>query len=76
MARSNGVLKENGHAVVPVNGHAGPNGTIEKNGKPEEDIYEEENIFLFIPNIIGTDFPSTSTPMYRLRRRPGTLNRL
>ena len=50
MARSNGVLKENGQAVALANG------TIEKSKKTEEDIYEEENIFLFIPNIIGADF--------------------
>ncbi|EXJ61025.1 CDP-diacylglycerol-inositol 3-phosphatidyltransferase [Cladophialophora yegresii CBS 114405] len=55
MARSNGVVKEkekekgNGHAVASVNGHARPNGTVVE----KEDIYEEENIFLFIPNIIG-----------------------
>jgi hypothetical protein len=47
MARSNGVLKENGHASPP-------NGTVEKKKTTvEEDIYEEENIFLFIPNVIG-----------------------
>ncbi|KAJ9604551.1 phosphatidylinositol synthase 1 (CDP-alcohol phosphatidyltransferase1) [Cladophialophora chaetospira] len=53
MARSNGVLKENGRAVTPVNSHKDPNGTIEKVKSIEEDIYEEENIFVFIPNIIG-----------------------
>ena len=53
MARSNGVLKENGRAVAPANGHGDPNGTIEKNTKAEDYIYEEENIFVFIPNIIG-----------------------
>ena len=47
MARSNGVLKENGHTVPPI-------GAVEKNNKlVADDIYEEENIFLFIPNIIG-----------------------
>ncbi|KAK5462672.1 phosphatidylinositol synthase 1 (CDP-alcohol phosphatidyltransferase1) [Exophiala xenobiotica] len=38
----------NGH-VLP-NGHTKMNGTLEKS---ESDIYEDENIFLFIPNIIG-----------------------
>ena len=39
----------NGHALP--NGHTKMNGTLEKS---EADIYEDENIFLFIPNIIGT----------------------
>jgi hypothetical protein len=64
MARSNGTVKENGHAVAPANGHARPNGTIETTKKTEEDIYEEENIFLFIPNIIGAHL--TSSPPTRL----------
>ena len=32
------------------NGHAKPNGTIAKVGKT---IYKQENIFVFIPNLIG-----------------------
>lgn len=38
------------------NGHVLPNGKPTLNQvveKIEEDIYQEENIFLFIPNIIG-----------------------
>lgn len=38
------------------NGHALPNGEAKVSGaleKLESDIYEEENIFLFIPNLIG-----------------------
>ena len=58
MARSTGVVKENGHPVALANGSARPNGTIEKNTRTEENIYEEENIFLFIPNIIGTALTS------------------
>ena len=56
MARSNGVLKENGHAGPP-------NGTVEKKKKAEEDVFEEENIFLFIPNIIGkrSEFGASKT---------------
>ncbi|KIW54304.1 hypothetical protein PV05_06671 [Exophiala xenobiotica] len=38
----------NGHVLT--NGHTKMNGTLEKS---ESDIYEDENIFLFIPNIIG-----------------------
>jgi hypothetical protein len=49
MARSNGVVKENGHAVTPANGSAG----VSKVKKMEDDVYEEENIFMFIPNLIG-----------------------
>lgn len=50
MARGNGGVKENGHAVATqANGYA----TRSKKAV-EDDIYEEENIFLFIPNIIGT----------------------
>jgi hypothetical protein len=32
------------------NGHAKLNGTIEK---AEKEVYKQENIFIFIPNIIG-----------------------
>jgi hypothetical protein len=40
--------KSNGHALA--NGNAKLTQVVEK---IEEDIYQEENIFLFIPNIIG-----------------------
>jgi hypothetical protein len=39
-----------GNAHLLANGHAELNGAVEK---IEAQIYEEENIFLFIPNIIG-----------------------
>lgn len=38
------------------NGHVLPNGNTKLNQvveKIEEDIYQSENIFLFLPNIIG-----------------------
>jgi len=53
MARPNGVVKENGHAVVAANGHAKVNGAAQKQKTMEEDDWEQENIFVFIPNIIG-----------------------
>ena len=40
----------NGHALA--NGQAKLNGTIEK---VEKTIYKQENIFVFIPNIIGKE---------------------
>jgi len=44
--------EEVGPLLAKANGHAQKkmNGTV---GLIESDIYEEENIFLFIPNIIG-----------------------
>jgi hypothetical protein len=55
MARSAGV-KENGHAASPV---TRANGSAQKAVKDQfEDDFEEENIFIFIPNIIGAQ----STP--------------
>ena len=56
MAIPSGVVTESGHALAQANGHAKANGTVEKSKRTEEDIYEEENIFVFIPNIIGMDF--------------------
>jgi len=44
--------KSNGH-VLP-NGKGKANQVVEK--LEEEDVYQEENIFLFIPNIIGELF--------------------
>lgn len=46
--------KSNGHVLA--NGNAKLTQVVEK---IEEDIYQEENIFLFIPNIIG-EFPNFS----------------
>ncbi|KIV87052.1 hypothetical protein PV11_02623 [Exophiala sideris] len=46
--------EEVGHLLAKANGHAQKkiNGTVQQ--RPvESDIYEEENIFLFIPNLIG-----------------------
>jgi hypothetical protein len=42
---------------ILANGHAKLNGTIEK---VEKEIYKQENIFIFIPNIIGR--PNYSHP--------------
>jgi hypothetical protein len=35
---------------ILANGHAKPNGTI---ARAEKQIYKQENIFVFIPNLIG-----------------------
>jgi hypothetical protein len=42
---------------IRANGHAKLNGTIEK---VEKTTYKQENIFLFIPNIIGR--PNSADP--------------
>jgi hypothetical protein len=48
-------------SVGPIlaNGHAKLNGTIEK---VEKEVYKQENIFIFIPNIIGR--PSHSSAQF------------
>lgn len=50
-----GSTKENGSVLA--NGHAKLTQVVEQ---IEEEIYEEENIFLFIPNVIGM-LPSPRT---------------
>lgn len=40
-----------------ANGHAKANGVIDK---VEEQVYEEENIFLFLPNLIGKTRPRST----------------
>ncbi|OAL36494.1 hypothetical protein AYO20_04110 [Fonsecaea nubica] len=52
MGQKDRAVGANGY-ISGVNGHAKANGTVPMSTKMEEDIYEEENIFLFIPNIIG-----------------------
>jgi hypothetical protein len=43
--------KGKGMNGVAANGHGHENGILEK---VDSIIYEEENIFLFLPNLIGT----------------------
>jgi hypothetical protein len=64
-------VKENGNATGPV---TRANGSAQKALKEEvEDDFEEENIFIFIPNIIGALHPPLHHPIpilivvYRLR---------
>ena len=39
-----------GNGDILANGHAKPNGTI---ARAEKQTYKQENIFVFIPNLIG-----------------------